>query len=80
VANSLACWITVEQVAFPQSGMLTSPGTAELIEEALNSGVGTAGGIDPAGVDNDPVRHLDPLHPAARVRVWAGSAGRLADR
>ena len=51
--------ITVEQVAFPQSGLLTSPGTAKLVEEALNDGVETIGGIDPAGVDRDPVRHLD---------------------
>ena len=46
VAHRFADGITVEQVAFPQSGILTSPGTAELIEEALNSGVGTVGGID----------------------------------
>lgn len=51
--------ITVEQVAFPQSGLLTNPGTAELLEEALKRGVETIGGIDPAGVDRDPVRHLD---------------------
>jgi cytosine/creatinine deaminase len=51
--------ITVEQVAFPQSGLLTSPGTAELLEQALKGGVETIGGIDPAGVDRDPVRHLD---------------------
>jgi cytosine/creatinine deaminase len=51
--------ITVEQVAFPQRGLLTSPGTAELLEEALKGGVETIGGIDPAGVDRDPIRHLD---------------------
>lgn len=51
--------ITVEQVAFPQSGLLTSPGTEELLEEALARGVEAIGGIDPAGVDRDPVRHLD---------------------
>jgi cytosine deaminase len=51
--------ITVEQVAFPQSGLLASPGTAELLEEALKGGVEAIGGIDPAGVDRDPVRHLD---------------------
>jgi cytosine/creatinine deaminase len=39
--------ITVEQVAFPQYGLLTNPGTAELLEEALRSGVETVGGIDP---------------------------------
>jgi cytosine deaminase len=51
--------VAVEQVAFPQSGLLTSPGTEELLEEALAGGVEAIGGIDPAGVDRDPVRHLD---------------------
>jgi cytosine/creatinine deaminase len=51
--------IDVEQVAFPQHGLLINPGTAELLEEALRSGVETIGGIDPAGMDGDPVRHLD---------------------
>jgi cytosine deaminase len=51
--------IAVEQVAFPQYGLLTNPGTAELLEEALRSGAETVGGIDPAGFDRDPVRHLD---------------------
>ena len=51
--------VDVEQVAFPQHGLLTNPGTAELLEEALRIGVETIGGIDPAGVDRDPVRHLD---------------------
>jgi cytosine deaminase len=51
--------IGVEQVAFPQHGLLINPGTAELLDEALQSGVETIGGIDPAGIDRDPVRHLD---------------------
>jgi cytosine deaminase len=51
--------ITVEQVAFPQSGLLANPGTEELLEAALAAGVEAIGGIDPAGVDRDPVRHLD---------------------
>ena len=51
--------IDVEQVAFPQHGLLVNPGTAELLEEALRAGVETIGGIDPAGMDGDPVRHLD---------------------
>ncbi|MFD0686059.1 amidohydrolase family protein [Actinomadura fibrosa] len=51
--------VSVEQVAFPQHGLLTNPGTAELLDEALKDGVGTVGGIDPAGFDRDPVRHLD---------------------
>ncbi|GAA3551282.1 amidohydrolase [Nonomuraea rosea] len=53
--------IDVRQVAFPQHGVLTNPGTAELLEEALKSGVEAVGGLDPAGVDRDPVRHLDVI-------------------
>ena len=53
--------IGVEQVAFPQHGLLINPGTAELLEAALQNGVETIGGIDPAGMDRDPVRHLDVI-------------------
>lgn len=45
-------------VAFPQTGLLTQPGTAELMEEALRMGVETVGGLDPAGIDNDPIGQL----------------------
>ena len=51
--------ISVVQVAFPQYGILASPGTADLLEQALRDGVEGIGGIDPAGADRDPVRHLD---------------------
>jgi cytosine/creatinine deaminase len=51
--------VAVQQVAFPQHGLLSNAGTAELLEEALKQGVETIGGIDPAGMDRDPVRHLD---------------------
>ncbi|MGP3935491.1 amidohydrolase [Nonomuraea sp. KM88] len=51
--------LDVRQVAFPQHGVLTNPGTAELLEEALKGGVEAVGGLDPAGIDRDPVRHLD---------------------
>jgi cytosine/creatinine deaminase len=51
--------VTIEQVAFPQYGVLADPGTAELLDEALRNGVEVIGGIDPAGADHDPVRHLD---------------------
>lgn len=46
-------------MAFPQYGVLREPGTAELLEQALAAGVEVIGGIDPAGLDGDPVRHLD---------------------
>ncbi len=39
-------------------GMLVRPGTAELMQEALKLGVETVGGLDPAGIDNDPIGQL----------------------
>ena len=51
--------VTVELVAFPQYGILREPGTAELMDQALAEGVQVVGGIDPAGMDGDPVRHLE---------------------
>jgi cytosine deaminase len=51
--------VSVQLVAFPQSGLLSRPGTAELLEAALAEGVEGVGGIDPAGMDGDPVGHLD---------------------
>jgi len=71
--------ITAELVAFPQTGMLISPGTAELLEEALKAGVEHIGGIDPAGVDRDPVKHLDVIFELA-ARHGAGVDIHLHDR
>jgi cytosine/creatinine deaminase len=51
--------IDVQLVAFPQYGILNAPGTAELMADALAEGVEGVGGIDPAGMDGDPIRHLD---------------------
>lgn len=50
--------VDLQLVAFPQTGLLIRPGTAELIEEALKLGVETVGGLDPAGIDNDPIGQL----------------------
>ena len=71
--------ITVQLVAFPQTGMLISPGTAELMEEALKQGVEYVGGIDPAGVERDPVKHLDTIFDMAQ-RHGAGVDIHLHDR
>ncbi|WP_019929989.1 amidohydrolase [Nocardia sp. BMG111209] len=61
-AERTADRITVQQVAFPQYGLLINTGTAELMERALRTGAAqVVGGIDPAGVDRDPVRHLDTV-------------------
>lgn len=53
--------ITIQIVAFPQSGMLTRPGTVELLEEALRRGAEVVGGLDPSSIDRDPARHLDVI-------------------
>lgn len=53
--------ITMEFVAFPQTGMLIRPGTLGVMEEALKLGVEHVGGLDPCGIDNDPIRHLEAI-------------------
>ena len=51
--------IAIQLVAFPQSGMLTRPGTVELMEEALKNGADVVGGMDPSLIDRDPVEHVN---------------------
>lgn len=50
---------SVQVVAFPQSGVLTAPGTAELLEEAVRLGADVVGGLDPAGLDGDVEGQLE---------------------
>jgi cytosine deaminase len=49
----------MQVVAFPQSGILRRPGTDALLDEAMAAGADVVGGLDPCGIDRDPVRHLD---------------------
>jgi cytosine/adenosine deaminase-related metal-dependent hydrolase len=58
---ALAGVLTMQIVAFPQSGMLVRPGTVELLEDALRNGAEVMGGLDPSTIDRDPVRHLDTV-------------------
>jgi cytosine deaminase len=51
--------IDIQLVAFPQSGILKSPGTPELLDEAIGLGADLVGGLDPASFDRDVERHLD---------------------
>ena len=51
----------VEVVAFPQSGIVRDPPTAELLGAAVAAGADLIGGIDPCGLDRDPVTHLDTV-------------------
>ncbi len=53
--------IDIQIVVFPQSGLLIRPGTLELMEEALRQGAEVVGGLDPAGIDRDPVGQLDAI-------------------
>jgi cytosine/creatinine deaminase len=46
-------------VAFPQEGILASPGTAELLVEALARGVEAIGGLDPVTRDGNMDAQLD---------------------
>ncbi|KIQ00273.1 cytosine deaminase [Agrobacterium tumefaciens] len=51
--------IDIQLVAFPQSGILKSPGTPELLDEAIKLGANLVGGLDPASFDRDVNGHLD---------------------
>jgi cytosine deaminase len=56
----------IQIVAFPQSGLLGRPGTAELLDQALARGADVLGGLDPCAIDGDPVRSLDLLFEIAQ--------------
>lgn len=51
--------IDIQLVAFPQSGILKSPGTPALLDEAAAMGADVIGGLDPASFDRDIEKHLD---------------------
>ncbi len=51
--------IDIQIVAFPQSGIVTAPGTAELLDSAMRNGADLVGGLDPVGFDRDMKGHLD---------------------
>jgi cytosine deaminase len=51
--------IDIQLVAFPQSGILKSPGTPTLLDEAIGMGADLVGGLDPGSFDRDIKGHLD---------------------
>jgi cytosine/creatinine deaminase len=63
--------VSIEVVAFPQSGILASPGTRDLMAEALANGADLVGGLDPAGFDRSIEEHLDAVFGIAE-RFGAG--------
>lgn len=58
VAEQLRRSVRVEQVAFPQHGLLSLPGTADLLRAALAEGASVVGGLDPSA-DGDAAAYLD---------------------
>jgi cytosine deaminase len=77
--------VTIQIVAFPQSGILRSPGTAELLDAAIAEGADLLGGLDPVGIDGDLDGHLDPIFAIAQrhgvgvdIHLHDGGEGGLA--
>lgn len=68
VRDRFAGLVTIQIVAFPQSGILRSPGTADLLAAAIAEGADLLGGLDPVGIDGDLDGHLDPLFAIAEQR------------
>lgn len=59
VREAFAALIDIEIVAFPQSGVVSEPGAAGLLDAALAAGADLVGGLDPAGIDGDVKGQLD---------------------
>ena len=51
--------IDIQLVAFPQHGILKSPGCSDYMSQAMAMGCDTVGGLDPAGFDGNIEGHLD---------------------
>lgn len=61
VRNRYQKFVDIQIVAFPQSGLLSCPGTIELLDIALQEGADLIGGLDPAGIDRDIKGHLHQI-------------------
>ncbi|MFJ4713623.1 amidohydrolase family protein [Streptomyces sp. NPDC088785] len=59
VRERFADRLGIQLVAFPQSGVVTAPGVADLLDAALAEGADLIGGLDPAGFDGDVDGQLD---------------------
>ena len=67
-AERLGGALEVRIVAFPQDGVLRRPGVLDLLDRAAQEGADAIGGLDPAGIDRDPVGQLDALVDIAERR------------
>lgn len=60
--------VDIQLVAFPQSGIVTLPGAAEMMDQAVQEGADLVGGLDPAGFDHDVDGHLNVVFGIAEKR------------
>lgn len=60
--------VDIEFVAFPQAGVVSCPGTAEVLDAAARDGVDVVGGIDPTTLDGDADGQLDIVFGIAQKR------------
>ncbi|CAB3800188.1 N-isopropylammelide isopropyl amidohydrolase [Paraburkholderia caffeinitolerans] len=58
----------IELVAFPQAGVVSCPGTADVLDAAAQDGVDVVGGIDPTTLDGDADGQLDIVFGIAQKR------------
>jgi cytosine/adenosine deaminase-related metal-dependent hydrolase len=63
--------VTMQIVAFPQSGVMRCPGVLDLLDAAVRNGADLVGGIDPLEIDRDPKGQLDGIFGVA-VRHGVG--------
>lgn len=60
--------VDIELVAFPQAGVVSCPGTAEILDAAARDGAQVVGGIDPTTLDGDAEGQLDIVFGIAEKR------------
>jgi cytosine deaminase len=60
--------LDIQLVAFPQNGVISCPGTAELLDAAVAGGCDLIGGLDPAMIDRDVEAQLDVVFGIAERR------------
>lgn len=51
--------VDIELVAFPQAGVASCPGTADILDTAIREGADVVGGIDPTALDGGAEGQLD---------------------
>ena len=64
--EQLAGAVTIQIVAFPQSGVMRCPGVLDLLDQAMREGADLVGGIDPLEIDRDPKGQLDGIFAVAQ--------------